>query len=95
MNIELHIFQERSRQYWPSCGSECYGKFLVDELRERDDECENVVVRELNVTYTEVLKCFTGKLFTFYLLKKCFSFHRWKRNHFSSISGKKNTFLCK
>jgi len=45
--------KERSRQYWPSCGSECYGKFLVDELRERDDECENVVVRELSVTYTE------------------------------------------
>ena len=64
----MHIFQERSRQYWPSCGSECYGKFLVDELRERDDECENVVVRELSVTYTEVGKRFIGKLFTLYLL---------------------------
>ena len=50
----FHTFQERSRQYWPSCGSECYGKFLIDELRERDADCENVVVKELNVTYTEV-----------------------------------------
>ena len=48
------MFQERSRQYWPTCGSESYGKFLIDELRERDAECENVIVRELNITYTEV-----------------------------------------
>ncbi|XP_065069136.1 receptor-type tyrosine-protein phosphatase S-like isoform X1 [Rhopilema esculentum] len=45
--------KERSCQYWPNCGSATYGKFLVDELRERDDECDNVVRRELNLTYTE------------------------------------------